>query len=198
MSKNKNSQDSVCPFSYVQATAFSAGLSVIPLWPASFGRVATIADGFDLFKVTKLKYRLLPGSTITVSQSAAYYPGVTDTTPASVNAISQNPTMTYLALRQTVPSGWAEVPKADLHGYQTWYKTIAGSTDAGDEAPGNIYIAGTGTETFVIEIHGEFHFRGSTDTGSTPQERLRRLQIRERERLLALLSAKDLETKKSC
>jgi hypothetical protein len=78
-----------------------------------------------------------------------------------------------------------------------WYKTIQGSADATEEAPGQLCYAGTSTETIVVEIVGVFEFKGAVATANTPaalklREELRalrqsRVDAMEKERLIAVL-----------
>ncbi len=189
----------VVPFSYSKSYATTAQLATIPIYPAAFPRVLDIADGFDLFRVTKLRYRLLPpqsaNGTTALSQrcAAAFYPGITDNPPGSVSDISENLTRAVTGVGQTTPSAWSDVPKELLRGSIPWYKTIVGSPEAADEIIGYVYAISDQTAGAVIlDFEGIFEFKGSANTGATPMERSRRLALREKQRLLSVLTSSEL------
>ncbi len=167
---------------YTGATAYTVALQ-----PVSFTRVLAEADGYELYRFTKLKFRLI--DTVNAYLAAAYFPGVTDTAPTSETQICANPQHTFLGVNQTVPSGWVTLGK-ELRGYEPWYKTIAGTPDPAQEIQGNIFItASSSTVAFHIQIKGVIEFRGPVPTGSTPAMRREAMLKKEYARIMHVLAA---------
>lgn len=194
MSKRGGSAITRLPFHYAVAVSPSSGLAQQNLLPSTFPRVLEAADAFDMYRVSKFKFRLLGTTTATTGanneiQVAGFYPGVTDNAPASVNDISEN---VYSAVRcgMTVPTEWVNIPKVVLQGYVPWYKTVAGSIDAALERFGTMFFftSGGSTTTIVIEYRGEFEFKGPANTGATPAARRERMLLEEKARMLKILA----------
>ncbi len=183
---NRNQVTKV-PFHWLNSSPNSASALTINVYPAAFSRVLEIADAFDLYRVTKLKFRLH----CTASEaSAGYYPGVTDNLPTSMQDLGENIYSIYqIGGGGTPPTDWIKVPKTVLRGYQNWYKTVLGSVGTDTEIVGSIFIRGGASEVVRLEIRGEFEFTGAANTGATPAERRKALAARERERILRLLSS---------
>ena len=177
------------PFKSMQTLSASAGSAVCQVYPGAFARVLEIADAFDEYRVTSLRYRIHPMSTSRVNiHTLAYYPGVTDTPPATFTAGAENTFSTVLAIATTVPSEWKNVPRAILQGYFQWYKTVVGSVDTSEEVQGNLYATSGTTEAITIEVEGVFEFKGPAGTGTTPMLKRDAKVNRERERILFILS----------
>ncbi len=161
------------PISIVQSfAAFTTGQ--ISLDPTTLGgsRGAELADVFALYRVIKLKFRIISRvTTSTIAVAACYIPGVTDTFPSTPANVSTIPGSIYLSLVSGNPSGWCNVPKSQLASYETWYKTIAGTTDVAQEIQGNICVAANSAATVDIQILALYQFRGPVPIGSTPQAR---------------------------
>jgi hypothetical protein len=111
----------------------------------------------------------------------------------------------HLSGSNTVPTEWVRVPKSDLAGPLPWYKSIAGSADATEEAPGAISVFSTGTtDAFSLEVRGVFEFKTAVAPANTPAAVALRDQVRtlrkmdqllsEKQRLLAVLAAKEPST----
>jgi hypothetical protein len=180
----------VVPFHSSGSYTLSSGTSSIPIYPASFSRVASIGETFCLYRFSKLEYRIMPNSTITVAQGAAYEPGITDTDPTTLAALSEGLNAVILSIRQTVPSDWARLNRSDLMGYLPWYKTVAGSTTTEAETQGEILLVGTGTEVVFVEVRGVCEFKNPISAGSTPMVELKQKALdKERERLLYILAS---------
>lgn len=173
--------------SYVEAT-LSAGSATISVSPALCAQSAQYADAFQLYKVTKLRFRLNRITAISGTQAAVYLPGVTDNPPSTVTTCGSIPHAAILPLSATVPTRWSVINSRDLQSYMSWYKTIVGSPSADAEIQGNIYIRGSATELYAIEIDAVFVFRDSVPTGVTPAERGRIETLKEKERLLRILA----------
>ncbi len=155
-------------------------------------RMLALADDFEEYKVTKLRYRLLPIYSINAAiQVASYFPGITDATPTFAG-ISENMNTAVAvvgaAFGTTQPTTWQSVPAATLAGMHSWYKTIPGSPSPAEEIQGSIYLSSNDTSAFVLEVEGEVVFRAPAAASSTPAARAEHARLRERERLLALLA----------
>ncbi len=156
------------------STALSSGAQTVPIQPATFGGVASIADAYALYRVVKLSYRLHPGSAITATQCAAYIPGVTDNAPANVASCGAVLTATPLGYRATVPSEWVRLGSAELQSYMPWLKTIVGSPDSAEEVQGNIFVTGNASEVYQMEVCGVFEFKDFITNSMTPEFRFAR------------------------
>lgn len=172
---------------YVEA-ALSASAATIQVSPAMCAQSAQYADAFQMYKVTKLRFRLYRVGTTGTTQAAVYLPGVTDNPPSTISTVGTIPHAAILPLTATVPTRWSVVNSKDLQSYMSWYKTIVGSPSADAEIQGNIFIRGNGTDQYAIEIDAIFVFRDSVPTGVTPQERGRIETLKEKERLLRILA----------
>ncbi len=74
-----------------------------------------------------------------------------------------------------------------LAGYQPWYKTVVGTPDPSAEVQGTIYINGTSTDSYSLELRGVYEFKNPVNAGSTPALIREALLRRERERLMSIL-----------
>jgi len=186
------------PFHYVLNASLVAGVSNFPLSPnASVSPRAVVeADTWAHFRVRRLKFRLHPDPTSgnAVSSAAGYVGGIQDTVPATVGAITELLPSAFLSGGTSLPTEWVVVTAKDLAGPLPWYKTIPGSADPTEEAPGTICVAGVSTDTYAIEFRGVFEFKVAVSTANTPlMVEARRLRIEQarasqRTRLVAALS----------
>lgn len=194
MSKRNGARDGMSfPFHYVTGGALVAGVAGILAYPSSFPRVLAEADAWAQFRVRQLRFRLLPSATTTTPlglQAAGYVPGIQDTQPASVNQVVELVNSCARGTSQDVPTNWVTVGRADLAGPLPWYKSIPGAADATEEAPGSIFIGGTGTEPYLIEIAGVFEFKGGVNTANTPVALAAASALREERVRLAREAAK--------
>ncbi len=177
------------PFKLLASTtgATSYALTLIPS-SALFPRCATIADAFELYRIKKLRFRLIPGAT-GGTVVAGYLPGVVDTPPATIALVGEILHSVILGTTQTVPSRWCDVPAVSLKSYETWYKTIAGTPDTAQENQGTIFIAASAAGTaFLIEAEAIYEFKGAVDPTNTPAMRLKAEWAREKERILRALA----------
>lgn len=192
--RNRNNDHIRVAFRTVLQASLAAGVSTTPLSPnSSFGsRLLAEADAWSLFRVNALRFRLHPGGG--QNQAAGYSAGIADTPPATIANVVELLASTFQKSQTTVPSSWVNVAKADLRGANPWYKSIAGTQDNWDEFPGYLSVCGTTTDPYVLEIEGEFEFRGAIAIGNTPamvrarDERLARAREEERHRLLRVLA----------
>lgn len=173
--------------SYAEA-ALSSGTATIQVSPALCAQSAQYADAFQMYKVTSLRFRLYRSTTLLSTQVACFLPGVTDNSPTTTTTAAAIPHSAILPLTATVPTRWSSIPSRDLRSYMSWYKTIVGSPDAAEEIQGNIYIRGSSSDFYAIEIDAIMVFRDSVPTGITPAERGRIATLKEKERLLRILA----------
>lgn len=161
------------PFHNVVVGALVAGVSGFLASPNATmsARSATEADAWAHFRIRSLKFRLRvdPGVANATDLAAGFVGGVQDTSPASIANVVELLPSVYLAGGETIPTEWMVVPKADLSGPLPWYKTIPGTADATEEAPGAISIVGNGTSSFALEVRGVFEFKVSVATANTPK-----------------------------
>jgi hypothetical protein len=168
------------PARYTFNSALASGIFGILLDPSNFPRILTEADAWDYFRILSLRFRLHPpAATPSQLEVAAYVPGIQDTPPANLGALVELIDSTVLGPRSTVPSQWVSVPRKQLAGPFPWYKTIHGTADPTEETPGAIYVAGTTTEPFVLEVVFVIEFKSSVATANTPSLVLLRSQLRE-------------------
>ncbi len=174
---------------YYASAALAAGVGSVNVNPLGLSsHLAALADTYDLYRIIELEYRLLPNSTITAAQLAAYYPGITDTQPTSAATCAENLDCVILGSQQSVPTAWHKVNKQSLQGYFPWYKTVQGSLDSSEEVQGSIFVVGTGSETFSLELRGVAELKNPVAIGNTPQLRTARRQENQRDKILAILS----------
>lgn len=155
--KNKQSSKGLGakPESVCGRTVFTlaVGNATIPISPASFPRLLAMADVFNLYRFTKLKFSIYPAGNTAVG----YSNGEFDTPPTTVAQIME---IAYAGLNtatQSVPTH-VNVPRSELLGDSTlkWYKTIAGTPAVGFEVQGNLFVLAGAIQFFVVEWTCEF------------------------------------------
>lgn len=205
MSNRKRNLDSAfVPFHTLVSPALVAGtISVLgnPNALSNGGRLLTEADAWAHFRIKKLAFRLLPQTGMAGQfMVAGWVGGIQDAAPSTAATVAELIPSCCLAQDQTTPTEWVKVPKVDLSGPLPWYKSIAGTADATEEAPGQICIGGTGTDVTILEIRGVVEFKTSVSAANTPAEIALRAKLRServafekevaQKRVLALLGAK--------
>ncbi len=165
--------------------ALTAGVASIQLSPSGLStwstRLAGIADNWAHFRVLRSKFRIHHGA-ITGDVAVGYLGGIQDTPPANSTVLLEVIPSTYQGSTYTKPSEWVNIPREDLRGPFPWYKSINGTADTTEEAPGIIRIAGNGTDTVVIEFVGEFQVKTSVAPANTPAAvKLRAMLLEERQ-----------------
>ncbi len=198
MKKSKNAfvKDQIVsvPFSYIKTTTLASSTASETLFPAFFPRVLNEADAFDLYRFTKLKFRVLDDTSSTPDQViVGFYPGVTDTAPASISDVSECNWYSFRGKTWTQPGGWSVVPPAVLRGQLPWFKTIQGAATNVEEIQGKFFFFGgaQAANTIRVEYRGICELKGASNTGSTPAARARLERQRERERLISILQEED-------
>jgi len=167
--KTKRSDRSIIHFHSVINAPLVSGSIVNQISPSGLtGRALTEADAWAHFRVLRLRFRLLPSSSVTGTQAIGYTGGIQDSTPVSVAQLGELIPSTVLGATQTTPTKWVTVPKADLAGPLPWYKSINGSADVTEEAPGVISISGSGTDTVLAELFYTFEFKTAVAASNTP------------------------------
>ncbi len=182
------------PFHASILGSLAAGVGSFNLSPSLITHtgIASIADAFELYRVSKLSYRLLRAPGITAPQAAAYYPDITDTPPNTLDQNGENVNSTLLSQAATVPTDWVHLSPVAESALK-WYKTIQGTMDSWDEIQGIIYVTGSVTESYLLEVKGVYEFKGQADPGNTPELREKRRQARldyQRKKLLTILASK--------
>ncbi len=151
-------------------------------------RMAALADNFDEYKCSRLRYRVRPygaaGSSTGVAM--AFYPGITDNAPLYASLL-ENLHAAVLTTSQTTCSEWQSIPPATLQGMHPWYKTVPGASESAEELQGTIYLDASANTSWVVDVEGDFIFRAPASAAATPADRALAAQKRERKRLMALL-----------
>lgn len=182
----------VIPFHISLSGSLAAGAFSFNLNPSAINRLLIEADAWAHFRVRSFSFRLLPTSPSTVAQAAGFVGGIQDTPPASYLQVSELLPSCVKGVGQTIPTSWVRVSRSDLAGPFPWYKTIPGSADATEEAPGSVIVIGTGTEAYNIEMKGKFEFKTSVNSGNTPLSAELRAKIREERQALAIRKERDI------
>lgn len=181
MNKFKNSDSTSIPFHTVVSANLvggAAGIIANPNGLSNGGRLLTEADGWAHFRIRKLQFRLHPVTTSTNVVCVGFVGGAQDASPSTVATVGELIPSAVLGSDTTVPTEWVRVPKVDLSGPLPWYKAIAGSADATEEAPGAINVAGTSTEPYLLEIRGVVDFKVAVSAANTPAELALRAKLR--------------------
>lgn len=184
----------VMPFRNVILAAVSSNVSNTLLSPnaALSPRMFAEAEAWAHFRVRKLKFRLHPRNATTNDQAAAFLGGVQDTLPTTVAIGVELISGVFSAGDSTVPTNWVSVPRSQLAGPLPWYKTIPGTADATEEAPGYLVVqSGGATDNYALEVVGEFEFKTSVNTANTPLARNARIAVVEERVRLGQLAAKE-------
>jgi hypothetical protein len=200
MSKQNRADGQLFPFHFIINNALVAGTAAILANPNGLSpRGLVEADTWTHYRIRSLKFRLHPVSNTSTAYSACgWVPGVQDTTPSTRAQVAELMYCAVIGGIATVPTNWVNVSKSDLAGPLPWYKTIQGTADATEEAPGFLVVVGTAVETYVVEYFGVFEFKGSVATANTPmavqlRDELRlfrqsKVDAREKQRMLTVLA----------
>lgn len=185
----------VIPFHTVLPNSLSAGAFGIILSPNATisPRALAEADAWAHFRILRFMMRLHPPTTTAHgTQVVGVVGGVQDLTPSTVSAVGELIPSAVLGASATVPTEWVHVSRLDLAGPFPWYKTIPGLADSTEESPGALVVAGTGTDSFVLEIRGVFEFKTAVSTGNTPMAVAAMQQLRMERYRSALTSERAL------
>lgn len=183
---NKSRDSELLPFHFLSTVTLSGGTSSFSLNPSALvgtTRIPAVADTWAHFRVKKFAYRMHPRTSLTGPASAAFVGGVQDTLPGSLAQVMELLPAAFISNQATVPTEWIHVKKQELSGALPWYKSLIGTADATEEAPGVMSFVGSGTDVLYVEFRGIYEFKTSVSTGNTPQEAILRAKLRE-ERIL--------------
>ena len=162
------------PFHGYYTAALVAGLTNLQLSPSGLAavmpRLTSEADGWAHFRVKSCAFRLHRNNSITGAQGIGFIGGVQDTLPQSTSQLMELMSATVISDVLTIPGEWVKPSAKELAGPLPWYKTINGTADATEEAPGYIVITGNTTEVFSVEVKAVFEFKVSVATANTPAE----------------------------
>ncbi len=181
------------------SVALVAGANNLAMNPAVTTRLASIADAYQLYRLRRLRFRLQPqDSAPAAAQSASWQTGIVDTPPSTVATNMECINSAYLSVRAIQPTGWVDVPPADLQGPFPWYKTVQGTPDTSEEIVGYVFLTGSGTNSVAVEFDGVMEFKEAIAPANTPaavearrklrQEQLSMALRRERAAVLSLLT----------
>jgi len=168
------------------------GKASVMLSPAGLNTYGVVrpyveADTWGHFRFRSFKFRLIPGS---LAAAVAWMGGVQDSTPSSSQPVMEMmPSQFISSIIQTIPP-YMSVPKADLAGPFPWYKSIPGTADPTEEAPGLLVVTSGASVTVVIEVDGVIEFKTAISTVATPEEadlrrKLQELRLRQAQAKIA-------------
>lgn len=145
-------------FTTVSGVTGNATISLAPR-TAQLGDLDEICTQFDLFKFTKLRYRIHPfDPTQTDGQVIAYVPDIDVQTTTAIQ-LSGSPIAAVQTPFCGVPSRWINVPKGQLKGMLDWYKCQADAGAAEFESQGLIMIATGLSDNVFWEVEGVCEFK---------------------------------------
>lgn len=179
------------PFRYYSSV--SAGNVTINVSPnATFSpRLTAIADDFDEYRISSLRFRLHQGLAATAAaMTAAFLPGIVDTPPAGDGNRIEILNSILISAARTTPSEWSQVPKGVLAGMHPWYKTVVGTPEASEELQG-ILTYNSNAVSSLLEWEGVCEFRAAVAAANTPLERALAARKREKKRIMAVLATDD-------
>ena len=173
----KNSKVVSVQFHSIGTVTLASGSSIVSVRPDNFGTsLASVSDGYELFRVTQLRLRIFAKTGVASTGVVSSVPNTSPTT------LSQNgellDSVQHEGPLETMWSRWLSVRKDTLRGPFEWYHTRAGTFDATESAPATICHAGTGTNTIDVEYYGTMQFKDPAATANTPAALEIRAQLR--------------------
>ncbi len=165
-----------------QLAANVASVALSPFAMSNWStRLADLADNWAHFRALSFRFRIHRGS-LTGRLTVGFVGGVQDVTPATASNIMELLPATVYENTYTKPSDWVKVSKSELRGPFPWYKSLPGTADATEEAPGVLCIVGgAAADVTTIEVVGEFEFKTAVAPANTPMAvQLRGLALAER------------------
>jgi hypothetical protein len=165
------------PFHHVVSAALASGSANLAVVPSSgnLGAAQYLYSAYDLYRIRKLRFRLLPNTSMGTAQVAGFYPEAVVTNP-TIAAGTDCLDSCYINNDMTIPSRWVNVPPTRLKGLIDWYKCQPDAGDVDFETMGNILVSGTTTETYYLEVEGLWEFK-NPNSASVLMEKLKE-QIR--------------------
>lgn len=150
------------------------------LTPAIDNRLVIIAEIYQYYRFTSLKFSVMPAITATndTDTSLGYLPRVPNAAPTTHAEINNMTVATFKSRGQTVPSKLV-VPRSIVLGDAPlkWYQTIAGTEDSQFEVQGYYVVASNVVSAAVVTaqmmiVEGVCEFKGRTNAGQTPLYKL--------------------------
>ncbi len=160
------------PFRFIYVGTLVAGVVNSGLRPDVLSTsLSSISDAYELYRLNKLKFRILPVTSSTGPQAVGVVTSFPNTIPASLAQISEliDGVQWGGAATETQPTRWISVRKQVLAGPQSWYHTRAGTYDVTETICCTLCAAGTGTQVVNVELLGEFEFKDIAATANTPK-----------------------------
>jgi hypothetical protein len=190
---NRRNDMEACEFHGIWSGADAATQVLLNLNPsnmsaAGFTRLGGFADNFASFKIQRLRFRIHCNNA-TSGTAACFVGSVQDTSPSTLPQVMEVLPAAILGLVQQVPTNWVEVPKADLAGPLTWYKSLLGTADATEESPGLLVLVHTTLVAYTVEIEGNYLFKTAVAPANTPMA----LKLAQEIRASRVLAAQDRE-----
>jgi hypothetical protein len=142
-----------------------------PVRPDNYSnQVLSVSDGYELFRVRRLRVRIL----LLVSGTAALgvVASVPNTPPAAFTPITELlDSLPHAGPAETRWSKWLEVRPQTLSGPFPWYHTRVGTFDPTEAAPATVCLIGSAAGILMAEWRGVFEFKNPCDPANTPEEK---------------------------
>jgi len=176
-------------FHEVLTVALVAGANNEIIRPDTFGTsITALSDGYDLFKCVRFSFRIFALTTSAIAGVVSSVPNTLPTTIATVSELLDS--VYHLGPQQTGWSEWVRVNGSVLAGPYPWYHTRAGTFLETESVPATLVLAGSSTNTVVVEVRGTFTFKDPLPTSSTPSALLLRARAKQEEEQAALVKRK--------
>ncbi len=176
--QSSKTSPTVVPFRSLFSGNAAAGVESFDLSPGNgvLQRVSAIGNLYQLYRITKLQFRLHPYPRISTGASGmslAFYPGGVQVAPSSWadNVEAIHACVIYMGASgsgdlTTKPTKWCHVPEAALRGPLPWYKTVpSASVDTWEETAATLRLACSSAVNtdYIFEVMGVFEFKDPLD-----------------------------------
>lgn len=150
-------------FHHINSTTVSGvtGNSTFTVSPRTtqLGALSNAGESFDLFRFSRMRYRLHPmDPTNGDTQAICYVPDI-DVQAVTVPSLSDSPLATFTTPFSGVPSRWVNVPPSQLKGMLDWYKCQADAGAAEFESQGILIVSAGLSDSVIWEIEGICEFK---------------------------------------
>ncbi len=165
-------------FHFLSSPALAAGVNTIALNPAGLSsRCLNDADAWEWYRLKSFKFRIFA---LTTAAYVGFVEGKPDTMPGSGTQVMELlDAVAHNGPQETCWSRWVNIPKGALAGPLPWYKTIQGTATDEEELQGFLALAGTGTNSVLVEYFFDIEFKGPIATANTPAMVALRKQLHE-------------------
>lgn len=152
------------------------GNTTYPLNPQSgiMTGLAEIGDQFDLFKCSRLEYRIHPMPVANTGYQALTFIPDVDIQTLTIGAASESPIAAVMVPTSGVPSSWIRVPRSQLKGMLDWYKCSADAGAAEFESQGLFQLVGGLSEVMIVEVRGVMLFKNPVSSSLMVQRTIDR------------------------